>query len=74
MEVLTKIAEVLGHISPVVITILVFVFETAFRFMKTEKPKSIIYLVGSAFKALGVIFTKLGEVSDKVLPQKVKAE
>lgn len=48
------------------------VIEFGMRFIKTEKPKSIMYMVGDGVKALGKIFTKSGEILDKVLPQKVK--
>jgi hypothetical protein len=48
------------------------VLEFAFRLIPSDKPKSILYLVGAVSKKLGEIFTAIGNLSDKVLPQKLK--
>lgn len=46
--------------------------ELAFRLIKTDKPKSILYLVADGCKMLGVLFTKIGATLDKILPQRIK--
>lgn len=73
MEFLDKVLEFLASVGPTAIIVLAGVVEFGLRYVKSEKALSIIYGVGWAFKKLGQIFTVLGELSDKVLPQK-KAE
>lgn len=72
MEFLDKVIELLSNISPVIFTVLVFIVETGLRYIKSEKPLSVVYLVAGAIKKLGVILVKIGEISDKVLPQRLK--
>jgi uncharacterized membrane protein (UPF0136 family) len=72
MEILNHVLDFLSTINPVVLTTLAIVVEFALRFVKSAKPLSIIYMIGGALKTIGAICTKLGEISDKVLPQKTK--
>lgn len=46
--------------------------EFIFRFIKTEKPKSFLYMLADGISKVGAILTKSGEMLDKVLPQRVK--
>jgi predicted benzoate:H+ symporter BenE len=48
------------------------VLEFVFRLFKTEKPKSIIYMVADCVKMFGAGLTKVGTFLDKVLPQRLK--
>jgi hypothetical protein len=70
-ELFAKVMEVLTSVEGASLTIAV-VLEFIFRLVPSEKPKSIVYLVAEGAKKLGAILTKIGEVLDKVLPQKVK--
>ncbi len=49
------------------LTILV---EFGFRLIKTDKPKSVIYLVADGCRMIGTIANKIAELMDKVLPQR----
>ena len=48
------------------------VLEFTFRLIKTDKPLSILHLIGSIAKKLADGFKLLGDFLDKVLPQKLK--
>jgi len=69
--ILNQILDVLskGESQAIVIAM---IFEFGFRFAKTEKPLSIAHLIASTFNSLGSIFSKVGSLLDKVLPQKLK--
>lgn len=48
------------------------VVEFVLRMVKTEKPKSILYGIAYAVKKSGEVLTKVGNLLDKILPQKLK--
>jgi len=56
-----------------VVATIAMVLEFGLRLIKTEKPKSMIYLVADAIKGVALILAKVGLLLDKVLPQRVKA-
>lgn len=70
MEFLQKILELLSGAEAQAGVILIVV-EFILRFVKSSKPLSILYVVADAIKLVGKILTKAGELSDKVLPQRV---
>lgn len=71
MEVLNSImAFLVGHEG--MVATLAVVVEFVLRLVPSEKPKSIIYLVAGAIKSVGAILVKIGEMLDRVLPQKLK--
>jgi hypothetical protein len=70
MEILHKIMEVLGTVEGQVGFIAV-ALELVLRLFKTQKPLSIAYGVAAFVRGLGLAMTKLAEILDKVLPQKV---
>lgn len=73
METLNKVVESLNHIMNAQVLLSVAVgIEFALRMLKTEKPLSIAYLVADSFKKCGEILTKVGQLLDKVLPQRIK--
>jgi hypothetical protein len=51
---------------------IIIILEFFFRMFKTEKPTSMIYLVANCVKKSGELLTKLGEILDKILPQRLK--
>lgn len=51
---------------------LAVVVEFVLRLIPSEKPKSIIYLVAAVVKSAGAVLSKIGEILDKILPQKLK--
>lgn len=65
------VSQIPGGQSSLVV-VLAGIVDMAFRLIKTDSPKSLIYGVANVFKLLGQGFTKLGELSDKILPQRVQ--
>lgn len=49
-----------------------FVLETVCRLSKTEKPMSMLYIVAKALVKGGLAAQKLGDLLDKVIPQRIK--
>lgn len=49
-----------------------FLLELVLRFWKTKKPASILYLVANVLKGAGALLAKIGQVLDKILPQKTE--
>lgn len=73
MGFLNQILESLNQfMSGGVVATIAIVVEFALRLIKTEKPKSIIYGIAGFFKLAGKVFTKIGEVSDKIFGQQIK--
>lgn len=50
------------------------VLDLVLRLIPSEKPRGVLHLVGDLVKGLGKLFSKLGEASDQMLPQKLKSE
>jgi|LakMenEpi03Aug12_release.lakeMendotaPanAssembly.Ray.scaffolds.fasta_scaffold21525_5 hypothetical protein len=48
------------------------VLEFVWRLVPSEKPKSVLHLISFVAKKLSEILAKIAELSDKVLPQKLK--
>jgi ERCC4-type nuclease len=48
------------------------VIEFVLRMIPSAKPLGIAYIIADVAKAVGGIFMKVGELLDKVLPQKIK--
>lgn len=73
MEMLQQIVEGLSKAlqAPVLVSVAVGL-EFAFRMVKTEKPLSIAYLIADSFKKVGEICSKIAQLLDKVLPQRIK--
>jgi hypothetical protein len=73
MEFLNHMASVIGNAlnAPVLASIAIGL-EFAFRLFKTDKPKSIVYMIADGIKKAGEILTKLGSLLDKILPQRLK--
>lgn len=72
MQILDQIAAILNSVWGSAATIAV-VLEFIFRMIPTQKPLSILHVIGAVAKKLGEILIQLGDLLDKVLPQ-VKAE
>jgi hypothetical protein len=70
MEFLNSILSYLSGAEGMVAT-LAIVVEFVLRLVPSEKPRSIAYAVGGFVKVIGAVFTKLGELLDKILPQKL---
>lgn len=73
MEALDKVLALLSSAAGATGTVAV-VLEILFRFVKTEKPLSIAWLVSDGLHKVGAVIAKAAEILDKVLPQRVKAE
>jgi hypothetical protein len=48
--------------------------EIVMRMLKTEKPRSIIYILSGFCHKVALLIEKLGLMVDKILPQKLKEE
>lgn len=71
MEFLDKILAFLSSAEGASLTIAVVV-EFILRMVKSEKPLSILYLIANVTKKSGEILVKIGNLMDKVLPQRLK--
>lgn len=71
MEFLDKILAFLSSAEGASLTIAVVV-EFILRMIKSEKPLSILYLIANVTKKSGEILVKIGNLMDKVLPQRLK--
>lgn len=80
MEVLSHWLAVVNESlnAPILVSVAVGL-EFMFRMLKTEKPKSIVYMIadgikkgGELLKKSGELLSKIGQILDKVLPQKLK--
>lgn len=69
-EIIQKIMEVLGSVEAQVGFIAIAI-ELILRLTKSQKPLSLLYAVAAVVKGLGGALVKLGEILDKVLPQKL---
>lgn len=72
-EIILKVSEILSSAVGASATIAV-VLEFAFRLIPSEKPLSILHVVGKMSRAVGQILVKIADLSDKILPQHVKKE
>jgi hypothetical protein len=48
------------------------VLDFAFRMFPSEKPVGVLHMIAKAAKGIGNVLIKFAELSDKVLPQKLK--
>lgn len=71
MEWINKALDFLASAEGASVTI-ALVVEFVLRFVKSEKPLSVLYLVASSLKGLGNLFEAAGHFLDKILPQKLK--
>lgn len=71
MEFLSKVSNLLDS-AQAQIVVFAMILEFTFRMVKTEKPKSIAYLIADFAKKSGEILVKFGQLLDKVLPQRLK--
>lgn len=73
MEFLKHMSDVVsGAMSAPILVSIGIAIEFAFRLFKTEKPKSIVYMIADMIKKSGEVLTKIGALLDKVLPQRIK--
>lgn len=49
-------------------------FDVLARFVKTDKAKSVIWMISGIFGGLAKIFAKIAEILDKILPQKLTSD
>lgn len=73
MELLNNVIKAVeGFGSSQFLVSLIVGLEFAFRMIKSDKPLSIMYLVSDGLKKVGELCQKLGQLLDKVLPQRLK--
>jgi hypothetical protein len=72
-EFLSKCLEFLASAEGSAATIAV-VLDFALRMMPSKKPLGVVHMVAKMIGMVGKVLVKVSEISDKVLPQKVKEE
>lgn len=72
MEILDQILALLGSLGPEVLATVAIVLEFALRLVPSDKPKSILHLIGAVARKVGEALVKIADILDKVLPQKLK--
>ena len=70
-ELFAKIFEALSSVEGASMTI-ALVMEFVFRIFPSQKPLSFLYVLAYILKKAGEISIKIGELLDKILPQKLK--
>jgi hypothetical protein len=73
MQFLDKIIELISSFmtGPIFATVAV-VLEMFMRLIKTDKPIGFIHMIAGILNKVGSLFSKLAELLDKLLPQKLK--
>lgn len=69
MEVLDQVLAWLGAVNPVLLGSIAVALEFILRVIPSQKPLSIAHLVAKGARSLGLVFTKVADILDKVLPQ-----
>ncbi len=72
LALINQVLEFLNSLSGPVLAGAAVALEFILRFIPSAKPLGIAQAIGGALKGLGVLFSKAGEILDKVLPQKIK--
>lgn len=73
MDLINHYIEVLSNFSNgSMIGTIAVILEFVMRLVPTDKPKSIFYVLSGVVHLLGQMFNVLGDLLDKLIPQKVK--
>jgi hypothetical protein len=72
MEFLDKVISFVGSIEGMTATVAV-ILEFVLRLFKSEKPLGILHFAAALVGKFAVLLTKIAQLSDKVLPQKIEA-
>ena len=70
-EIFNKVMDFLLSAEGSAMTVAI-VLDFAFRMIPTKKPLSVLHAVAKGAELLGKILIKFAELSNKVLPQKIK--
>lgn len=70
MEIINKLPEVLSN--PTLIMVVAALVEFGMRYVKTEKPLSVIKIVVVAVKGVATALNAVSDFADKVLGQRLK--
>lgn len=72
-ELFNKAMEFLASAEGASVTIAI-VMDVVFRMFPSKKPLSVLHMIAKGAGLIGKVLVKFAEVSDKVLPQKLKGE
>ena len=72
-ELFNKAMEFLASAEGASVTIAI-VMDVVFRMVPSKKPLSVLHMIAKGAGLVGKVLVKFAEVSDKVLPQKLKGE
>ena len=71
MEFLDKIIGIIDSIPSSVLVIVGTVLELGLRLIKSDKPKSILWMVYDGIGKVAGVLGKVAELLDRVLPQRL---
>ena len=66
-QVINFLSNALGSSATIAV-----VLEFVFRMLPTEKPLSTLHVISKSIRLIADVLLKIAELSDKVLPQKLK--
>lgn len=72
MGFLQHIMDQINALSPAMLASIAMAMEFLFRFIPTEKPKSILLGIKAFFNMIGALAGAINSLLDKILPQKLK--
>lgn len=68
---LDKVSAILASASGPMLVGAAAVIEVVLRLWKSDKPLSILHVIGGGARKLGDLLVKLADILDKVLPQRL---
>lgn len=71
MEALNQILNHIPAVDAPILSTIAVILEFAMRLIPSQKPLSIMHLIGRAVRLVGAICMKAADMMDKVLPQKL---
>ena len=73
METINHLIEVISKFMDGTVFVgLAMLVEMFLRMVKTEKPVGIVHAISGFLKGVAMLFGKIAEMLDKILPQKLK--
>lgn len=73
MEIINSIIEFIDNNLMASVGMISMVLEFIFRLIKSDKPKSIVWVVRDFIDGIGRALGKIAELLDKVLPQRLNS-
>jgi hypothetical protein len=71
MQYIDLVSNFLVNMSPAAYGAIGAILEFGLRMVKSDKPLSILHLIGGFARKIGELLVKIADFSDKVLPQRL---